>query len=674
MPDQRDGNDEDALGIDWLAAQLTDDDDEGADQEAGGTVGPGSDAEHESAPTVALPVVPPAAPPASSRELRFSSTAAGTDDSARSTPAENFPTRAERVEAERAEADRIEAERVDAERVVAIRAAADRAAAERAAADRAAAERVEAERAEAERLQTQRVEAQRAQAVRAEAVRAEVERAERAELQARRAQAERAEAERTNAERAAAERAAADRAEAEQAAAPASASDDDPSTGDSGELDESTDDTGPGVFLWGLTPTIEPDPVVESRRAEAKAAHTPAPAAVQPAAPAPAAPAPAAPAPSAEFAEAAAAERVPPAPATAPAAGVGIAVPPPVTATSVPAEPTEPIAKAPFTARRPLSDPEAAPWWTTPAQARLEPTDDERAAAQARRTAPGPLAIGAATRTIGAGAGVAAGSASADTGPSQPGSAAVSAVPVSAAAAAAVGATAAPLAPVAVAAGADRAASRSGSIPAATFGTPAGAGDTTAGGPPRRASRRTLAWAGTAVLAVLVIIGLFFLAQSLNRTPVAAPVATESEAASAEPTPTPTPTPDPTAPQPAGVHAWDTMFGSECLEPYMSPWDEEFTVVDCATPHAAQLVYRGVLEGESGSEFPGEQAFAEQINVLCSAPGVIDFAAAADYDDLQLQGSYPVTAEQWADGDRYFYCFASRSSGEPLTTSVAPVA
>jgi hypothetical protein len=178
------------------------------------------------------------------------------------------------------------------------------------------------------------------------------------------------------------------------------------------------------------------------------------------------------------------------------------------------------------------------------------------------------------------------------------------------------------------------------------------------------------------VIAILVIIGLFFLAQSLAGPPAAAPTATESEAATENEAPAPTPTaaPAPTAPQPAGVHAWNTMFGSECLEPYTSPWDEEFTVVDCAAPHTAQLVHRGILEGESGSPFPGEEALAEQINVLCSAPGVIDFAAAGAYDDLQLQGSYPVTAEQWDVGDRYFYCFTSRSSGEPLTTSLAPVA
>ena len=120
-----------------------------------------------------------------------------------------------------------------------------------------------------------------------------------------------------------------------------------------------------------------------------------------------------------------------------------------------------------------------------------------------------------------------------------------------------------------------------------------------------------------------------------------------------------------------GVHAWDALFGGECLEPFAGPWQEEFTVVDCAAPHAAQLVYRGVLPGDAAEPFPGEAELASQMNLLCTATGVINLAAVAGMEDLQVQASFPVTEEQWAEGERNYDCFANRAGGEPLTASIA---
>ena len=39
--------------------------------------------------------------------------------------------------------------------------------------------------------------------------------------------------------------------------------------------------------------------------------------------------------------------------------------------------------------------------------------------------------------------------------------------------------------------------------------------------------------------------------------------------------------------------------------------------------------------------------------------------------DLQVQAAFPVTEEQWAAGERNYYCFANRAGGEPLTGSIA---
>jgi hypothetical protein len=175
---------------------------------------------------------------------------------------------------------------------------------------------------------------------------------------------------------------------------------------------------------------------------------------------------------------------------------------------------------------------------------------------------------------------------------------------------------------------------------------------------------RTLLWIAGGLVVAVVIAGLFFLGTQL---PFGGGTAT---APSAEPTATETPVPEPTGPQPVGVHAWNTLFGGECVDPFESAWAEEFAVVDCAAPHAAQLVRRGELEGDAAAPFPGEAEIAVQMNGLCTADGVIDVGLVAGIPDLQVQASFPVTEEQWAEGERTYYCFANRAGGEPLTGSI----
>ncbi len=198
-------------------------------------------------------------------------------------------------------------------------------------------------------------------------------------------------------------------------------------------------------------------------------------------------------------------------------------------------------------------------------------------------------------------------------------------------------------------------------------GAGAGAGRSTGGSsggvePGGNRTVRTLIWIAGGLVVVLVLAGLFYLGTQLTGgggggTPSADGTPSASE----------TPVAAPTAVQPVGVHAWNTLFGGECVEPFGSVWDQEFTVVDCAAPHAAQLVYRGTLPDDAAAPFPGEEAVGAQMAALCTADGVIDIAAASANPGLQVQGSYPVTEEQWAAGERTFYCFANRSGGEPIT-------
>ncbi|WP_104129864.1 hypothetical protein [Cryobacterium sp. N21] len=197
-------------------------------------------------------------------------------------------------------------------------------------------------------------------------------------------------------------------------------------------------------------------------------------------------------------------------------------------------------------------------------------------------------------------------------------------------------------------------------------------------GPSRHRSRRvlaggtqaTLVWTAVGLLALIVLVGLFYLGQRLVASPVAAPAPTQSATPTPTPTPTPTRTPEITAVQAAGAHEWNNLFGGECLEPYVSPWEEEFTVVDCAVAHTAQLVHRGSFGGDTTTVFPGEAALAAQINLLCTAPGILDLNAAGAYPNLQMQGSYPITDEQWTTGPRNYYCFVSRASAEPLAATI----
>ena len=186
---------------------------------------------------------------------------------------------------------------------------------------------------------------------------------------------------------------------------------------------------------------------------------------------------------------------------------------------------------------------------------------------------------------------------------------------------------------------------------------------------PLSKNQKRLFWVAGGIIALLVLAVLFVLGTKIpTATP---PVAATSKSATPVPTPTPTPTPSPTGPAAAGVHQWGDLRGGECVDPYSSPFAQKFTVVDCAAPHPAQMVVRGTFPGVATAVYPGLESLQSQINLLCTAPRVIDLVTAGAYNDIQFQASYAATTDEWMKGQHDYFCFVNRPGGEPITGSVA---
>jgi hypothetical protein len=172
--------------------------------------------------------------------------------------------------------------------------------------------------------------------------------------------------------------------------------------------------------------------------------------------------------------------------------------------------------------------------------------------------------------------------------------------------------------------------------------------------------RKALVMVVGVILIAILSIGAF-LGGSLLGTPAPAPTAVPTDAPGG-----------PTAMQPPGEYAFDELFGGECLDPFETPWADRFTVVDCETPHAAQLVYAGDLAvDEAYLSYPGDSRIGQAAMSACSRQGVLDMSAAEPYTELQISSSYPASSEAWDSGDTRYFCFASLSSGEPIEGSVA---
>ena len=59
-----------------------------------------------------------------------------------------------------------------------------------------------------------------------------------------------------------------------------------------------------------------------------------------------------------------------------------------------------------------------------------------------------------------------------------------------------------------------------------------------------------------------------------------------------------------------------------------------------------------------------------QVLAFCRSAGIFDPAAVSPLTDAVVQASYP-TEEAWTEGARDYFCFVTRSSGEPITGDLA---
>jgi hypothetical protein len=160
---------------------------------------------------------------------------------------------------------------------------------------------------------------------------------------------------------------------------------------------------------------------------------------------------------------------------------------------------------------------------------------------------------------------------------------------------------------------------------------------------------------------VAFVMGGAWVVGGIIATPAATPEPTETVAPAL-----------PTATQPAGEYPFGELFGGECLNPFVDAWAETFTVVDCATPHAAQLVYAGDLAVDGTyPSYPGDSRIGKAALAACSREDVLDLSAAKKITDLQISAAYSASSVAWDAGDTRYYCFASRTSATPLDASIA---
>lgn len=191
---------------------------------------------------------------------------------------------------------------------------------------------------------------------------------------------------------------------------------------------------------------------------------------------------------------------------------------------------------------------------------------------------------------------------------------------------------------------------------------------------PLRATRRgqniiVASSVGATLVFIAAAVGAFFVGQSLAPDDSPAAIVETQEVLDVE-TPVaefPSLTGGPQAP---GDVSWDELRGGECLRPFESAFAETFTVVECSTPHDAQVVAAQLVSRDRTEPYPGEGAMATQAREVCDVSDHVNREYAAGFADLFVEPAYPITETQWEQGQRVVWCFLRSESGEVFDASI----
>lgn len=119
-----------------------------------------------------------------------------------------------------------------------------------------------------------------------------------------------------------------------------------------------------------------------------------------------------------------------------------------------------------------------------------------------------------------------------------------------------------------------------------------------------------------------------------------------------------------------GTWPWNDLRGGECLTGFRDAFAEEFQVVGCSSNHTAQLVHAELLSSDPLEPYPGDAAVIAAARERCDVRDLIDIEVAKEYTDLRTTYAYPVSADQWDQGQRGVYCFVYSESGTTFTSSL----